>query len=165
MADDEALRRRLAETIYDEANCLDRQDWQGWLDHYLDDAVLWAPAWQDEFRLTEDPTSEVSLFYLEGKAMLEDRVWRWSNDASAASQPLPRTSHLIGNIVFEAVDADEAVLGSRWQTQVFRRGRTWSYAGAYRHRLRRDDTGWKIAEKYIVVINDLIDTALDLYHV
>lgn len=165
IADDESMRGQLAELIYREADCLDRQDWKGWLDHYCDDAVLWAPAWQDEFHITEDPTSEVSLFYLDSKAMLEDRVWRWSGKDSAASLPLPRTSHLIGNLIFDALDGTQAVLRSRWHTQVFRRNRTWSYAGSYRHRFRFDGEAWKIAEKYIVIINDLIDTTLDLYHV
>jgi Small subunit of phenylpropionate dioxygenase len=165
MTENEALRRQLAEIIYDEADCLDRKDWHGWLDHYCDDAVFWAPAWQDESRITEDPTTDISLFYLEGKSMLEDRVWRWSGGESAASLPLPRTSHLIGNIIFDTLNVDHAVLRSRWHTQVFRKNRTWSYAGAYRHRLRRENESWKITEKYIIITNDLIDTALDLYHV
>jgi 3-phenylpropionate/cinnamic acid dioxygenase small subunit len=165
MAANEPLYQQLAAVLYKEADYLDRQDWQGWLDQYCDDAIFWAPAWQDESKLTTNPKEEVSLFYIEGKAMLEDRVWRWSGNESPASLPLPRTSHLIGNVSYDVVEPEQVVLRSRWHTQVFRRKRTWSYAGAYRHRLRRENGMWKIAEKYVVIVNDLIDTTLDLYHV
>jgi len=61
--------------------------------------------------------------------------------------------------------ADAALLHSRWHTQVYRARRTWSYAGSYRHTLLLGDGRWRIAHKYIVLTNDLVDTTLDLYHV
>jgi len=162
---DFATFQTLSDVLFDDVALLDEQRWEEWLDLYCDDAVIWLPAWDDEHELTADPGNEVSLFYVSGKAELSDRVWRWSQGDSPASVPLPRTSHLVGNIRVLEHQGDQATLSARWHNQVFRKGRTWSYAGSYRHRLRREQGRWRIAEKYIVLTNDLIDTALDLYHV
>jgi 3-phenylpropionate/cinnamic acid dioxygenase small subunit len=64
-----------------------------------------------------------------------------------------------------ACDNATAELAARWHTQVYRNRRTWSYAGSYRHTLRLESGGWRIARKTIVLTNDLLDTTLDLYHV
>nr|ART37694.1 E54 [uncultured bacterium] len=164
-APDFATWQALTDVVFDEAACLDEQRWDDWLDHYTEDAVLWAPAWDAEHRLTDDPHNAVSLFYIEGRQALSDRAWRWSRGDSPASQPLPRTSHLIGSLRVLACDDTTAEVGSRWHTQVYRARRTWSYAGSYRHALRLDAGRWRVAGKTIVVTNDLLDTTLDLYHV
>jgi 3-phenylpropionate/cinnamic acid dioxygenase small subunit len=155
----------LTGVLIEEAACLDEQRWDDWLALFTEDAVLWAPAWDAEHRLTTDPQSEVSLFYVEGRPALSDRVWRWSRGDSPASVPLPRTSHLIGSLRVLSCDGRQAELTARWHTQVYRSRRTWSYAGGYRHTLRLEDGHWRIARKTIVLTNDLLDTTLDLYHV
>ena len=78
----------LTGVLVEEAACLDEQRWDDWLALFTEDAVLWAPAWDAEHRLTTDPQSEVSLFYVEGRPALSDRVWRWSRGDSPASVPL-----------------------------------------------------------------------------
>lgn len=162
---DFATWQALCDVLHEEAACLDEQRWDDWLALYTDDAVLWAPAWDAEHQLTRDPMREVSLFYVEGKPALSDRAWRWSRGDSPASQPLPRTSHLIGNVRAQELTPAQAVLAARWHTQVYRARRTWSYAGSYRHTLRLEAGHWRIAQKTIVLTNDLVDTTLDLYHV
>lgn len=164
-SDDFATFSTLSDLLFEEAACLDERRWDDWLALYADDAVFWLPSWNDEFELTADPHGEVSLFYVHGKDALTDRVWRWSSGGSPASLPLPRTSHLIGNIRVLRCDGNEAELTARWNCQLFRRQRSWNYAGSYRHQLRMIDGHWRIAHKYVVLTNDLIDTALDLYHV
>lgn len=151
--------------LFEEGAALDEQRWDEWLALYTDDAVLWAPSWDSETELTADPTTEVSLFYVKGKDALADRMWRWTSGGSSASLPLPRTSHLVGNIRLLGLELPEARLSARWHTQVFRHERTWSYAGFSRYKLRAVDGEWRIADKYVVLTNDRIDTALDLYHV
>lgn len=155
----------LSDLLFEEAASLDEQRWDEWLALYTDDAVLWAPSWDSETQLTADPTNEVSLFYVKGKDALADRMWRWSKGGSPASLPLPRTSHLIGNVRVLEWSSAQATVSARWHTQVYRRERTWSYAGLSRYKLRSVAGQWRIADKYIVLTNDLIDTALDLYHV
>ena len=150
--------------LYEEGACLDEQRWDDWLNLYTEDAVFWTPAWDSEHTVTTDPQNEVSLLYIEGKEALSDRVWRWASGDSPASTPLPRTSHLMGNVRIARWNDTEAEVQSRWHTQVYRQHRTWSYAGSYRHTLRRNSNNLQIREKYVVLANDLVDTTLDLYH-
>lgn len=50
-APDFATWQALTDVVLGEAACLDEQRWDDWLDHYTEDAVLWAPAWDAEHRL------------------------------------------------------------------------------------------------------------------
>ena len=151
--------------LYEEAACVDEQRWDDWLALYTDDAVFWVPSWDQEHELTTDPLNDVSLIYIEGKEALSDRVWRFSSGDSPASTPLPRTSHLVGNIAVAEFNDTHAVVTSRWHCQVHRFKDTWSYAGRYEHSLQRDSSGLRISRKHVVLVNSIINTALDLYHV
>ena len=164
-APDLATWQALTGVLLEEAACLDEQRWDDWLALFTEDAVLWAPAWDAENRLTADPHREVSLFYVEGRPALSDRAWRWSRGDLPASQPLPETSHLIGSLRVLTCDDSTAELTARWHTQVYRNRRAWSYAGSYQHALRLEAGAWRIASKTITLGYDLLDTTLDLYHV
>ena len=65
--------------------------WDDWLALYTEDAEFWVPTWRDEHQLTEDPARELSFIYLQGRALLAERVFRITSGRSAASTPLPRT--------------------------------------------------------------------------
>lgn len=151
--------------LYEEAACLDDQRWDDWLALYTEDAVFWVPSWDQEHELTNDPLNDVSLIYIDDKETLGDRVWRFSSGDSPASTPLPRTSHIVGNIAVAKFTATHVVVTSKWHCQVHRFKDTWSYAGRYEHSLRRNASGLQIARKYVVLVNSIINTALDLYHV
>ena len=43
--------------LYAEARALDDRDWDTWLAFYAPDASFWMPAWDDNDRLVEDPSS------------------------------------------------------------------------------------------------------------
>lgn len=156
--------QQLTGVIREQAIALDEQRWDDWQSFYADDIVFWLPAWVDEHTLTSDPLNEVSMIYFAGKAALSDRVWRFSSGTSPASIPLPRTSHLIGSDLVESFTGDHAVVNCRWHTTVVRNGRTWFYAGSCRYTLRLEAGNWRIAERYITLTNDQIETALDIYH-
>jgi len=151
--------------LYEEAASIDEQRWADWLALYTDDAVFWVPSWDQEHQLTTDPLNDVSLIYIEGKETLSDRIWRFSSGDSPASTPLPRTSHIVGNITVTEFTESQTVVTSRWHCQVHRFKDTWSYAGRYEHRLQRNSKGLQISRKYVVLTNSVINTALDIYHV
>lgn len=156
----------LQEAIYRDGYYLDCRDWQAWLDLYTEDAVFWLPAWRDESELCSSPDSELSLMYYEGRAGLAERVWRANSGLSIASTPLPRTAHSVSNILSrQPAERDTASLVSSWNTQVFypKTRKREVFFGLYEHDLRRDATGWRIARKKIVLMNDHIPTSLDFY--
>ncbi len=57
-----------------EAWLLDQRDWDAWLGLYAEDAEYWLPCWEDEYILTKNPNTEVSLIYYNSRAGLEDRA-------------------------------------------------------------------------------------------
>lgn len=112
--------------------------------------------------------SEVSLFYTSTRGELEDRVWRVRSGKSIASTPLPRTAHLVTNVmVVPAQDADTIEARSVATTHLFnvkRRDQQVAFALA-EHRLVRGDGHWRIKRKKLLLLNDYLPTMLDFYTV
>lgn len=157
-----------AELLYREAEALDGQRWDDWLALFTEDAVYWVPTWVDEHQPADDPDRQLSLIHYASRAGLEDRVWRIRSGLSVASEVLPRTAHLIGNVrVDDAARAgpDEVIVHSVFTVQRFdlRARASHAFFGRYQHRLRRTAQGWRIAGKTIHLLNDLIPTMLDVY--
>ncbi|WP_448507778.1 aromatic-ring-hydroxylating dioxygenase subunit beta [Immundisolibacter sp.] len=157
---------RCADLLYTEARLIDRQAWDDWLALYLPEAEFWVPAWDTEHSYVSDPQNEISLIYYADRSGLEDRVFRLRTGMSSASVPLPRTSHLVGNVqASEQANGDFAVTAS-WQVTYYKHKITNFFAGHYEYTLRpQDDGSLCIARKKIIVINDLIPQVLDFYHV
>jgi 3-phenylpropionate/cinnamic acid dioxygenase small subunit len=40
----------------------------------------------------------VSILYMSSRKALEHRIWRFASGESRASYPLPRGSHIVGNV-------------------------------------------------------------------
>jgi 3-phenylpropionate/cinnamic acid dioxygenase small subunit len=164
---DDDLLSRCAELIYREAAFLDQRRWAEWLALYTDDAEFWVPAWDADGTPTSDPQSQLSLIYYNSRAGLEDRVWRIQSGMSLASDPFIRTCHLISNVRLTGMAGDHACVASHWQVHAYRpaQRRSSSYFGFYEHVLRRDSDGLRVARKRIILLNDEIETVLDINHV
>ena len=161
------LVERCSQVLFYEAACLDQRRWADWLALYTADAEYWVPAWTDEVTPTSDPQNELSLIYYDGKAGLEDRVWRIESGLSPASQPMARTCHLISNVrVTNAVEEQPSV-ASNWQVNVYKpeKQQSFQYYGFYEHVLQRSADGYQIAKKKITLLNDVVEGVLDIYHV
>jgi 3-phenylpropionate/cinnamic acid dioxygenase small subunit len=161
------LLSRCADLLYQEAACLDERRWTEWLALYTEDAEFWVPAWDEDGRPTGDPQSQLSLIYYSNRAGLEDRVWRLQSGLSAASSPLTRTCHLITNVrIADLVDGQPQV-ASHWQVQIYRpeRQQSFAYFGFYEHGLRLEREQLRIARKKIVLLNDVVESVLDINHV
>ncbi len=161
------LVARCAETLYREAACLDERRWSEWLSLYTEDAEFWLPAWSMDGRPTDDAQAQLSLIYYNSRRGLEDRVWRIESGVSPATSPSIRTCHLIANVRIDAVVGADARVASNWQVRIYRpeRQETLMYFGFYQHTLRSVEGALKIAKKKIILLNDLIDGALDIYHI
>ena len=158
---DEAVVRLL----YEEAASLDERRWDDWLALFEPDAEYWIPAWDSEDEHTRDPRSEVSLMYYPDRTGLEDRVFRIRTGKSAASTPLPRTCHMLGNIRVDPPNGDACRVRTHWTTQLFRNREVTGYFGRADYLLARRPDGWGIRRKTTLVLNDRIDTVLDIYSV
>lgn len=155
----------VSELLYAEARRLDDRDWDGWLDLYLPDAQFWIPMWDAEHELTEDPQTQLSLMYYSDRTGLEDRVFRLRTGASSASNPLPRTAHMLTNIAVEEASGGRLRAYSNCQTMSYRHKAVDVFYCRYEHLLQPTERGLRIAGKKIVVLNDLIRDVLDFYRV
>lgn len=159
-------RLRLAcELVACEAMLLDERDWEAWLALYADDAQFWVPTWRDEQSLTDDPSREISFMFLQGRAMLAERVFRIASGRSAASLPVPRTAHLVtGSIATETPEG--LLVKSAWASHVVHHkdAALLTYAGRYEHLLASTQQGLRIRRKKIVLLNDRLASPVDFFH-
>lgn len=162
---DTTVEHECAKVLFTEARYLDQRKWDEWLSLYTEDAVYWVPAWETEHEYVQDPTRQVSLIYYPDRNGLDDRIFRIKTGLSAASTPLPRTAHLISNIVVEPINDSEVLVHSSWQCTGFRHKTVNVFGGHYEHKLRKSESGWKIAGKKIIVINDVIGDTMDVYSI
>jgi benzoate/toluate 1,2-dioxygenase subunit beta len=151
--------------LYREALLLDRGDYEAWVNLYTADCVFWMPAWRDDGTQVEDPERELSLIFYRGRRNLEDRVQRIRSPVSAASRVMPRVSHVIANVLAEAMDDSRMRLDSSFivNVQDVRTQRTHGYFGRYEHELCLEGDTWKISRKVIRLMNDVVPTMLDVY--
>ena len=92
----------VAEFLYREARLLDARKLGDWLDLYCDDAVFWVPAVTMAGAHTTDPETSLNFIYIAGRAALEARVFRVESGGSLASNPLPRTRHLVTGVMIDS---------------------------------------------------------------
>jgi len=152
--------------LYREALLLDRGDFDAWLELYTADCLFWMPAWRDDGTQTEDPERELSLIFYRGRRNLEDRVQRIRSPVSVASRVMPRVAHMIGNVLAEPLAGGARVrIDSSFivNLQDVRSHRTHAYFGRYEHELRLENGAWKISQKIIRLMNDVVPTMVDIY--
>jgi 3-phenylpropionate/cinnamic acid dioxygenase small subunit len=154
-----------AELLYREAACLDECRWDDWLAMFTEDCEFWIPAWKGEHELTSDPTREVSLVYYNRRARLEERVSRIRSGLSAASTPLPRTLHLVSNVRLGERRQQELAVLANWHVHSYRFQTTDTLYGRYEYGLVQHEGQWRIRRKKIVLVNDVINTVLDINQV
>ena len=149
-----------------EAARLDEPRWPELLDLYRPDCTYWVPARRADETLTDDPEIELSHIFYASRAGLEDRIRRIASGRSAASTPMPRTTHLVGNVRLREASAAEVIrVTSAWTTQVFfvRSRQTHAFFGSADTDLTCIDGAWRIARRRTVLHNDYVPTMLDIY--
>ena len=145
---------RIESLLYLEADQLDRQCWAEWAALYVDDCVIWVPAWASEAELVDDPEISVNMMYLVGKPALEARLHRIESDDAYASLPLARTAHSVTNVrIVEDRGAEVDVSAKSWR------------GGWYDYTLVYDGGTLRIRRKKIVLLEDVIDGTVDIYQI
>jgi 3-phenylpropionate/cinnamic acid dioxygenase small subunit len=165
--------REVEQFLYREARLLDERRFHEWLELFTEDVRYWmagrrnrypksskAIAMLDPDRYAvEDSTEDVELAILdEDKHTLSARVARLDTGMAWAEDPPSRTRHLLANIEVETgsagselkVRANFIVYRSRSETeQDF-------YVGARRDVLRLVDGAWKIANRKLILDQNVL---------
>ena len=152
--------------LYLEADLLDRQCWDEWLGLYTDDCVYWVPSWLSEDQLGDDPEMQVNMIYIVGKAGLSARLHRISSGQAYAELPLSRTTHLVNTVRLLAHGEGSITASAKWMTlSVDSRLGKQVRGGWYEYKLRRADDGLRIGAKKIVLLEDVVDGAVDIHQI
>src|SRR5437588_2890493 len=151
--------------LYWEARFLDDKDWESWLELYAPDAEFWMPSWGDDDQLVTDPQTQISLIWYGHKGGLEDRVFRIRTErSSATSMPEPRTSHNISNVEILRQGNGVCELRFNWVTFSYRYKTVDTYFGTSFYTLDITAAHPLIKLKEMILTNDYIHHAVDIYH-
>lgn len=163
MADPELLAE-VSELLFREVRLLDAQRWTDWFDLYADDAVFWVPAFTMQGGYTEQPDRELNLIYINGRAGLEERVFRLNTGISLSSTPLPRTRHVLGTVMVDREEGHELSAFATCLCASFTEIRGQQIRSShYEYRLRRIGNGLAIAQKKVLLLESVIDGYFDFY--
>lgn len=134
--------------LYREARLLDEQRFEDWLALFEEDGLYWIPGLPGQ----TDRFGAVSIVH-EDRTVLRMRVRRISHPRAWSLMPLPRSSHLLGNIAVTPADDSAIETVASLQVALYRAGDRTRYDGRQTMRLRPNGGDFKIALKRI----DLID--------
>jgi len=144
-----ALLREVEWLLFRQAALLDARRWQEWIDLFADDGVYWMPAAPEQ----TDWLAEPSIF-AEDRLLMEVRMGRLQHPNAWSQAAAWGTSHLVGNVVVEAVEDARVRVYSRFQMMEMRRDAVRHFGGSYRHTLvRAADGRLRIALQRVDLMN------------
>ncbi|MFJ8812342.1 aromatic-ring-hydroxylating dioxygenase subunit beta [Amycolatopsis thermoflava] len=139
---------RAVELVWREAELLDRKDYLVWQELYTDDACYIVPIDPD----TEDFAGTLNMIYDDAR-MRAMRVTRMTEGYAIAAVDAARTVRTVSRFVPETVTDTEVVLRSAQVLIAYKRGRHDIWAADVRHRVRLSDSGDRIAEKVVRLVD------------
>jgi p-cumate 2,3-dioxygenase beta subunit len=141
-------RAEVEDLLYHEAELLDTwrlDDWLGLLTH---DAAYYVPP-NDK----PDADHRYTLFTIADDIVrLRERIIRLKDPNCHAEYPPSHTRRLITNVRITGVDGDTVVVAANFAIFRYRRNESpREFVGRYRYKLRRTDSGLKIAERRAIL--------------
>ena len=137
------LKQQVEEFLYAEAALLDAWALDDWLLLFDEDAKYEVPC--NDAR-DGDPARDLMLID-DNCVRLAARVTRLDSRRAHREYPHSRTNHQVFNVRVQNVSAEELSVTASFTVWRFRAGRTSCYVGQCRYRLRRSDSGFRIALK------------------
>ncbi|PZP41433.1 MAG: hypothetical protein DI601_21250 [Azospirillum brasilense] len=158
-----ALMARVNAFLGLEAGLLDRREWHGWLGLFAPEGRYWAPVWNGDEEMTNDPSQQLSLIYADTRE-LQARIFRIEGADSYASLPLPHTSHLVTCTAAHRKGQGTVVVQANWLLHAFWRTKgAIMRGGQYRYELQETEDGFQILQKTVFMHDDRVVGPLDIY--
>ena len=155
MADD--LRREIEDFYYREAELLDDRKLREWFALLADDIRYWMPIRHNPLERPENPADELAkpgegYYFDDDKETLRIRVERVYARNAWAEMPPSRTRHLITNVRIKKDDGRAVEVHANFLVYRTRMEADQDLFVGVRHDLlRRDDGGFKIARRTIIL--------------
>jgi 3-phenylpropionate/cinnamic acid dioxygenase small subunit len=155
------LKEEIEAFLYHEAELLDERRYEEWLDLFTEDAHYFMPMRRNVPH--DEPEREFTRagrdvnWFDEGKDTLTRRVKQILTGIHWAEEPPSRTCHIVSNVQVLAADAAEVTVKSRFLVYRNRvETETDFLVGKREDALRRQDGGWKIARRKIVLDQNVL---------
>jgi 3-phenylpropionate/cinnamic acid dioxygenase small subunit len=142
------LQRQVEQFLYYQAELLDTKCWQAYIDQFADGGVYWMPARPEQTEWLNSPS-----IFAEDKQLMGVRMGRIMHPNAWSQAPLWETNHVLGNVVIEELAGPMVRVRSRFQVLELRRDQLRSFAGTYRHTLRRQGQDFEIELQRVDLMN------------
>src|SRR6476659_4974243 len=126
------MARAVEAFILREARLLDRGEFEAWLELYAPHGIYWMPSQPGQ----TDPLNVASIMY-EDHAILSIRVQRLLEARALVLTPMPRTTHLVGNIEAQRTGDDEFSAGAAFVCVEHQADKQRVYSGRHAYQLAR----------------------------
>jgi 3-phenylpropionate/cinnamic acid dioxygenase small subunit len=160
---DNELRCRIEDFLYLEAELLDDRKLREWLELLTDDVRYWMPIRHNPSERPNEITDELSkpgegYYFDDNKENLRLRVERVYSRSAWAELPPSRTRHLISNVRVKKDDGVELEVHSNFLVYRTRMETDKDlFVGTRQDTLRRENGGFKIARRTIVLDQAVLD--------
>jgi benzoate/toluate 1,2-dioxygenase beta subunit len=145
---DYATLRQIELFLFEEARLLDAGQFEQWLKLYEPQGIYWMPSQPGQ----TDPLNVASIMY-EDHAILAMRVQRLLEARALVLTPMPRTTHLVGNIEAEEADDGEFDASAAFVCVEHQADNQRIYSGRHSYRLERHDGSFRIKLKRVALMN------------
>jgi benzoate/toluate 1,2-dioxygenase beta subunit len=145
---DYETQRRIELFLFEEARLLDAGQFEDWLKLYEPQGIYWMPSQPGQ----TDPLNVASIMY-EDHAILSIRVQRLLEARALVLTPMPRTTHLVGNIEAQRTGDDEFSAGAAFVCVEHQADKQRVYSGRHAYQLARRDNSFRIKMKRVALIN------------
>ncbi|WP_428908043.1 aromatic-ring-hydroxylating dioxygenase subunit beta [Niallia sp. Krafla_26] len=135
--------------LIQEADYLDRKQFQDWLHLFAEDAIYWVPSNQDDY----DPMVHVSIIY-DNMERLKERVWRLESGLAYGQEPQSKTNHLLTNVRILDNLNDRIKVAANFIVVEIRRSVKTIYSGRMEYELIQSGLSWKIAQKKTILLEN-----------
>lgn len=141
--------REVEQFIFREARLQDEHAYEAWEALWTDDGVYWVPAGSDD----QDPETTMSIIY-DNRSRIGLRVKQLLTGKRHAQNPPSRVRHLISNVEVLHDDGEELRAGANFVVTESRERGLVTWAGRSEYTLRREDGGYRMARKKVVLVNN-----------
>ena len=142
------LQRQVEQFLFYQAELLDTKNWQAYIELFADGGVYWMPARPEQTEWLDSPS-----IFAEDKQLMSVRMGRITHPNAWSQAPLWETNHVLGNVVIEELGETSVRVRSRFQVLELRRDLLRSFAGTYRHTLRRRGADFEIELQRVDLMN------------
>ena len=153
MQADYQLQHEVEQFLYEEADILDRRDFEKWLELLTDDIDYWMPI--RSTRAKGDEAHEFAergqgAFFDENRQFLEERVRKLDTGFSWAEDPPSRTRHVVSNVRIVEGSGEEVEVNCNFMLYRSRLANTEDlWVGRREDTLRRVDGCFKLSRRHI----------------